>query len=173
MKTINLHLKTVLYLMFFASIIGCDPSDKEKSGANADSTEVSSSANLAQIKAEIQTLENAWAVADNARDTDAVMAFYAEDAISMSNNSPMLSGKAAIRKEISKSLAKRPKGNVIMYDVMEVFGDENTITETGKSNVSDSTGNVIYTGKYMAIWQKRDGKYICIRDIYNDDKKSN
>jgi len=23
----------------------------------------------------------------------------------------------------------------------------------------------------MAVWEKRDGKYICIRDIYNNDVK--
>ena len=27
------------------------------------------------------------------------------------------------------------------------------------------------TSKYMSLFEKRDGKYICIRDIYNNDKK--
>ncbi len=42
-----------------------------------------------------------------------------------------------------------------------------TITRNGYTK--DASGKVIRTGKYMAIWEKRDGKYICIRDIYNDD----
>ena len=39
------------------------------------------------------------------------------------------------------------------------------------AKITDATGKVTYTGKYMAIWEKRDGKYICLRDISNDDAK--
>ena len=69
------------------------------------------------------------------------------------------------------SLAKRPKGATTAYDALDVFGCENYATETGKITRKDSTGKIISTGKYMAIWEKRDGKWICIRDIGNDDEK--
>ena len=117
-------------------------------------------------------MENSWAEADNARDTNAVAAFYADDAVSMVNNKPMLVGKAAIKQEIAASLAKRAKGATVAYDIIEVFGDENTVTEVGKITVKDASGKVTYTGKYMAVWEKRNGIYICIRDISNDDVKA-
>lgn len=124
-----------------------------------------------KVKTEIQALETAWAAADNARDAKAIAAFYADDAVILSNNRPMLSGKEAIQKDIEEGMAKRVKGATIAYDIVDVFGDENTVTEVGKITTKDSTGRVTYTGKYMAIWQKRDVKYVCIRDISNDDAK--
>lgn len=124
-----------------------------------------------KVKTEIQALETAWAAADNARDAKAIAAFYADDAVILSNNRPMLSGKEAIQKDIEEGMAKRVKGATIAYDIVDVFGDENTVTEVGKITTKDSTGRVTYTGKYMAIWQKRDGKYVCIRDISNDAKE--
>jgi len=126
---------------------------------------------MAAVKAEIQALENAWAAADNARDANAVAAFYADDAMSMSNDKPTISGKTAILAEITEGFAKKAAGSTVTYEVQEVFGDENLVTEIGKSTVKDAAGNVTSTGKYMAVWEKRDGKYICIRDIYNNDAK--
>ncbi|MFO7674039.1 MAG: SgcJ/EcaC family oxidoreductase [Lutibacter sp.] len=126
-------------------------------------------ADMANIKAEIQGLESDWAAADNARNANAVAAFYSDDAISMSNNAPMLKGKAAIQKDIEQNLAKKIQGETVAYETIEVFGDGNTVTEIGTAISKDASGKVIRTGKYMAVWEKRDGKYICIRDIYNSD----
>jgi len=36
----------------------------------------------------------------------------------------------------------------------------------------DAAGKVTATGKYMAVWEKRDGKWLCIRDIGNEDAKT-
>jgi len=126
---------------------------------------------MAAVKAEIQALENAWAAADNARDANAVATFYADDAHSMSNDKPTIVGKAAILEDMHAGLAKKAVGTTVVYKTQEVFGDENTVTELGISTVTDAAGKVILTGKYMAVWEKRDGKYICIRDIYNNDVK--
>ena len=73
---------------------------------------------------------------------------------------------------IAASIAKRAKGATIAYDIIDVFGDENTVTEVGKTTKKDASGKVTYTGKYMAVWEKRNGKYICVRDISNDDVKA-
>lgn len=126
---------------------------------------------LAKMKTEIQALETAWANASNARDAAAILAFYADDAVSMSDDKPMFVGKAAIQKDSETWFAKSEEGSKITYEVMDVFGDENLITETGTGTVKDATGKVTYTGKYMAIWEKRNGKWMCIRDISNDDAK--
>jgi len=83
----------------------------------------------------------------------------------------MLVGNAAIKKDLETSLAKRPKGSTVSYDVMDAYGEGNYATEAGKTTRKDSTGKIISTGKYLAIWEKRDGKWICIRDIGNEDAK--
>jgi len=32
-------------------------------------------------------------------------------------------------------------------------------------------GNVMKTGKYISLFEKLNGKYVCIRDNYNEDQK--
>lgn len=168
MKKLNSSVITTVCLAVSLFVIGCSaPAPKPAES----SVQVESKPDMAAIKAEIQVLESSWAAADNARDANAVAAFYADDALSMSNDKPTLVGKAAILADITSSLAKKAAGSTVSYEVLEVFGDDKVVTEVGKSTSKDASGNVISTGKYMAVWEKRDGKFICIRDIYNNDKK--
>ena len=161
-----------LWMLVAVLMIGCNTTETKPVEAQAPAAVEAAKPDMGKVKAEIQALESAWAVADNARDVDAVAAFYADDAVSLLNNKPLAAGKEALRKDIAGSLAGKAKGATVSYDVTEVFGDENTVTEIGKITSKDADGKVIYSGKYMAIWQKRDGKYICIRDISNDDVKA-
>jgi len=150
------HFKFATVCVAFSCLaIGCNSNPAEKTETADKATEaaqpIETKPDLAKIKADIQALENAWATADNARDANALVAFYSDDAVSMANNTPMLVGKAAIQKDIEMSLAKRASGSTTSYEIMDVFGDENTVTEVGKIIRKDSTGKMIYTGKYMAI----------------------
>jgi len=157
-------------LFFFAGACN-EPADKT-SEVKLDTNEtVPSKIDNHKLKAEIQAVENEWANADNARDVNALAAFYSDDAVSLANNRPMLTGNAAIKKDLEESIAKRPKGVITSYDVLDAFGCANYATEVGKTTRKDSTGKIISTSKYMALWEKRDGKWICIRDIGNDDVK--
>lgn len=124
---------------------------------------------LAKIKAEIQAEENAFAAA---KDGAAVAEFYTADAITMPDDKPMLRGKAAIAQDANEYMAKRPAGATASFETLEVFGDEHLVTEIGKSTHKDAEGEVVFSGKYMAIWEKRNGKWLTIRDISNDDAKS-
>jgi uncharacterized protein (TIGR02246 family) len=173
MKKMNPFKSAVLCIAVSCLALGCNNAAEDKKAAATTETAapVVAKPDMAKLKATIQTLESSWAAADNARDTNAIAAFYADDAISLSNNKPMLKGKAAILNDIKESLAKRPKGSVVSYDIIDVFGDEQTVTEIGTSTQKDAAGKILNTGKYMAIWENRSGKYICIRDIYNDDVK--
>lgn len=174
MKKMNLlKFATLCFALSFLTV-GCNNAAEDKTAATT-ATEVTPPAavttDMAKLQATVQALENSWAAADNARDTNAIAAFYADDAISLSNNKPMIKGKAAILIDIKEGLTKRPKGSVVSYDVMDVFGNEQTVTETGTSTQKDATGKILNMGKYMAIWENRGGKYVCVRDIYNDDVK--
>ena len=126
---------------------------------------------MAQVRSEIQAVENTWAAALNARDLNALMAMYSEDAVSMSDNEPMHVGKAAIQQSQTAEFATMPKGMTFTFETMDVFGGADVVTETGKTTYKDAAGKVTGTGKYMAIFEKRDGKYLCIREIYNKDTK--
>ncbi|MCL6259404.1 DUF4440 domain-containing protein [Aquiflexum sp. TKW24L] len=154
--------------------IGCSaPAPEEAAAPEVMAPTVAAEPDMGAIKAEIQALETAWAAADNAGDVPALLAFYADDAVSMGSGTPMAVGKAAIQKELEASMAKRTAGHTVTYEVLDVFGDENTITEVGKTTRKDASGKVVSSGNYMAIWEKRNGKYICVRDISNNGPTQN
>lgn len=126
---------------------------------------------MVKVKAEIKAIEDAWAAASNAEDVATIVGFYADDAISMNDDKPMLVGKAAIQKGVEEEMARHKENDKVVFETLDLYGDENRVTEVGKTTLTDSTGKVIYTGKYMAVWEKRNGKWLTIRDISNDDAK--
>jgi len=126
-------------------------------------------ADLTQVKSDIQDLENAWAAALNTQDIDALMALYADDAVSMPDGAPMLAGKDAIRKQQEQEFANTPAGRTYSFEVLDVYANGNTVTETGKSTYQDAAGKVTGTGKYMVVWEKQGDNYLCVREIYNGD----
>ncbi len=171
MKKVTQFKCATACVVFFFFAVGCSQSTSDETANKKSETEQATTekADPARLKAEIQERETAWSVADNARDVNTMAAFYADDAISLSSGKPMIVGNAAIKKDMEEGLAKRPKGTKVSYEVMDVYGSDNYATEVGKTTRMDSNGKVISTGKYMAIWEKRNGKWICIRDIYNED----
>lgn len=133
MKQLSLFKFTTACAVLLFLTIGCnDTSDKTTEAKTDSTTTAQPKPDNEKLKAEIQALENEWANADNARDVNALAAFYSDDAVSLSNNKPMLSGNAAIKKDMEESMAKRAKGTVIAYDVIDAFGCENYVTEVGK-----------------------------------------
>ena len=126
---------------------------------------------MSKIKDEIQALNTAWANAANAKDAATILDLYADDAISMPDDAPALVGKSAIQKDMEADFASSRIRKTVTYETVEVFGDEKRVTETGTVIAKDATGKVAYTEKYMTLWEKRNGKWVCIRDIYNDDAK--
>lgn len=127
---------------------------------------------MAKVKTEIQAIATKWAAAENARDAKTVATFYADDAIRLVNGNPMISGKAAILKSLEDELANTPEGSTISIETLEVFGNETDVIEVGKLTQKDASGKVIYAGKYLTYWQNRNGKYLAVRDMTNDDAKT-
>jgi ketosteroid isomerase-like protein len=115
-------------------------------------------------------MEDAFAAASNARDAESVVKYYSDDAHTMPPNAPTLVGKAAILERMKKNVAEDEDGATERFEILDVFAAGNYATEVGKyiRTAKDGTEK---TGKYVSIFEKRDGKYICIRDIYNDDAK--
>jgi ketosteroid isomerase-like protein len=126
---------------------------------------------MSKIEAEIKAIEDAWAAASTAKDVATIVGFYADDAISMNDDQPMQLGKAAIQKGVEEEMARRKGNTTAAFETLDLYGDENRVTEVGKTTITDNTGKVVYTGKYMAVWEKRNGKWLTIRDMSNDDAK--
>lgn len=125
--------------------------------------------NLDSVKAQIMAMEDAYAVASNAKDADGVAKYYAADAESMADGEPTRVGMDAIKAGIQREMDTDTTGGTISFATTGVWASGNYAVETGTSTVKDSTGNVLHSGKYMTLFELRDGKYIAIRDIWNSD----
>ena len=165
--------KTILLPVITAGILllaSCEQK-KEKDDAVQTTVSASTKSDLAQVRSEIAALENQWAAAINAKDINAMMALYADDAVSMQDGGPSLVGKAAIQKKQEMDFAAPAKYASIGFETTDVYAQGDVVTEVGKTMYKDSTGKITGSGKYMAIFEKKDGKYVCIREIYNSDTK--
>jgi ketosteroid isomerase-like protein len=123
-----------------------------------------------KIKAEIEAIEAKMAEMYNLRSA-ASEEYYAEDAISFSQNRPPLVGKFAIDKSLKDDLTSFNKGDKISFSANEIFpsNDGEQVVEIGSYKVVDSTNNTIFRGNYMSLFVKREGKYVCIRDMGASD----
>ena len=167
-------MKKTMLLIGYASCVllfaSCKEDEKKETAAATTVTEPAK-ADIAQIRSEIVAIETAWAAAQNAKDVNALMAMYADDAVSMPDGEPMLSGKAAIQKKQEADFAKPAKYASIAFETVDVYAQGDVVTEVGKTMYKDAAGKTAGAGKYMAVYEKRDGKYLCIREIYNQDSK--
>ena len=165
--------KTILFPVYAACVLmfaACNEPAKEETPAAPAVTETPKP-DMAKIKADIQAVENAWAAAQNAKDVNALMAMYADDAVSMPDGEPLLTGKAAIQKKQEADFAKPAKYASVAFETVDVYAQGDVVTEVGKTMYKDAAGKTIGGGKYIAVFEKRDGKYLCIREIYNQDSK--
>ena len=165
--------KTILLVTYVSCVLlfaSCQEAEKKETTAEVTVAEPAKP-DLTQIRSEIVAIETAWAAAQNAKDVNALMALYAEDAVSMPDGEPMVTGKAAIQKKQEADFAKPSTYASIAFETLDVYAQGNVATEVGKTMYKDAAGKTTGGGKYMAVYEKRDGKYLCIREIYNKDSK--
>ena len=121
-----------------------------------------------QIKKEIQAKEDAFAEIYNTGELKNI-GYYADDATTFFPNRPPLVGKEAII-EFYKS-AITSVTDKISFTSKDIFisNDGNQVVEIGYFKVVDSTNTPINSGNYMSLFEKRDGKYVCVRDMSTSD----
>ena len=121
-----------------------------------------------QIKKEIQAKEDAFAEIYNTGELKNI-GYYADDATTFFPNRPPLVGKDAIV-EFYKS-AITSVTDKISFTSKDIFisNDGNQVVEIGYFKVVDSTNTPINSGNYMSLFEKRDGKYVCVRDMSASD----
>ena len=121
-----------------------------------------------QVKAEIQAIEDNFALTFNNRNADS-LTYYAEDAISYFSGQEPLVGIEAIHSHIEKEIMEFPEGANIYFETKEIYvsDDGNYVAEIGAHKLVDSTGIILQKGHYVSFFVKRDGKYVCTRDMAN------
>ncbi len=121
-----------------------------------------------QIKKEIQAKEDEFAALyDSGQLKD--IGYYADDATSFFQNRPPLVGKDSIVAFLRSDL--NANSNIISFKTNDVFvsSDGNQVVEVGYFKLVDSASTIINTGNYMSLFEKRNGKYVCVRDMSASD----
>lgn len=121
-----------------------------------------------QVKNEIQAKENEFAATYNSREVKQI-GYYADDATTFFQNRAPLVGKKAIVEFLKSDMSAN--SNKITFTTKEVFvsNDGNMVVEIGNFKVVDSADTPVNTGNYMSMFEKRDGKYVCVRDMSASD----
>ena len=158
MKT-KIALAALLCLMSLLS--ACDTNKSETTSIVIDKE---------QIKKEIQARENEFAETYNSGIPKSI-GYYSDDAVSFTQNRAPLVGKEAIVEYLFGSINQTTQSNKISFTTNEVFvsNDGNQVVEIGYYKVVDSTNTDVNTGNYMVLFEKRNGRYVCVRDMSASD----
>jgi ketosteroid isomerase-like protein len=148
----------ILFLSAMSLLISCSPKKAEPVAAVVIDKE--------QVKKEIQGIENKFASVYSHRNLDS-LTYYADDAVSYFVGQEPISGKAAIHKFIEEDLKDFPVGAKIVNQTLEVYvtADGNNVAEVGAYQQIDSTGKILQNGHYFSFFAKRNGQYVCTRDM--------
>ena len=135
---------------------------------NAKEAEPISATAKEQIKKEIQEKEDAFAELYNKGELKDI-GYYADDATSFFQNRAPLVGKPAIIAFLKENIVDNT--DKISFKTNEVFvsSDGNMVLEVGSFTVVDSANVPFNTGNYMTLFEKRNGKYVALRDMSASD----
>jgi ketosteroid isomerase-like protein len=160
----NKIVKGVLFVSTITVMFACNTKKEEPIATPAAAVIVDKE----QLKKDIQAKEDEFAATYNAGEEKNI-GYYADDATSFYPNRAPLVGKQAIIEFLKQNLISNT--DKISYQTNEVFpsNDGNQIVEVGYFKLSDSSNNVINTGNYMSLFEKRNGKYVCVRDMSTSD----
>jgi len=153
-------LMFVLMLLITVGFISCDSKEStvtaKESGFSLDSA-----------KAAIATLNDGfgpnWAKGDSVAFGNA----YTSDAQVYVPNMERLSGTSNIVDFFGGGYRWGIRGGKLTTD--EVIGGPEFVAETGKYEITDSSGKTMDKGKYLALWKQENGKWKMYRDMWNSD----
>ena len=117
-----------------------------------------------QIKKDIQAREDEFAAIYNGAEMKNI-GYYADDATTFFPNRAPLVGKQAIVEFLKNDLISNT--DKLSFKTNEVFvsSDGLQIVELGYFKLVDSANTTLNSGNYMSLFEKRDGKYVCLRDM--------
>jgi len=127
-----------------------------------------------ELKSKISKINQEMAKAMIEGNYEKNLSLYAEDAISMPNNSKMLEGKAAIKKSNEEMIAMGIKIKSFSTTILHVNTCANMVMEIGNFKIGLSVPGVPNdmeeAGKYLTVWeQQADGSLKIKLETWNSD----
>jgi uncharacterized protein (TIGR02246 family) len=150
----------LLSLFACALLVSCEARNNKLNGA-------------ADAAAAVRALDEQWSAAAAKNDLDSTVAFYADDAVLLPPNAPIVQGRKAIRDMWAGLISP---GVSLSWKATKVeaadSGELAYLYGTYADSAPDAKGGppVHDTGKILEIWKKQaDGNWKCIVDTYNSD----
>lgn len=160
--------RPLLYCLSFLIAVTFTSCINSEAEANSETVEEANAANQADIKAYIRAMEDTLAMAYNKKDVSLFEKFYGPGAITYGEGREQLFGKKNIVNHFKKNVAQDTNlTRTFSYQTIDVFAADNLAVETGRWEEMDKEGNEVDHGFYMVVFEKQDGRYVSIRDIWN------
>jgi ketosteroid isomerase-like protein len=149
-----LNMKNLLFFLILSVCLGaCTSSQKQFDLANA--------------KKEIEAINLEMASYISKSDSVGLASAYSKEGALMLSNRPTVSGQENITRAwgdiINAGVSK------MTLTTLDVWGNEEYITEEGLISIETKDGTLLDKGKYLVLWKKEDGKWKLHRDISNSD----
>jgi uncharacterized protein (TIGR02246 family) len=121
--------------------------------------------------AAVRAIQDSWYKAYNAGDGSAIAALYAEDAVLSPPNKPAARGGASIREFYVKDAADfaTTGATAAQGATSDVGASGDLAWQWGTFTVTDKSGATLDSGKFTTLFQRKDGKWMIIRDTWNSD----
>ena len=127
----------------------------------------------AAITAAVDSLNNAFVAAVTARDTSAVVNFYASDALILPAGSPRVEGHDAIR-AFCVGFLQTPGLEFQLTSVRPIIAEAgDVVIDVGSyaMKYTDAKGKTVEdVGKFVTVLKKVDGEWKLLVDTFNSDK---
>jgi len=113
-----------------------------------------------------------WLAAETAKDIPAIVSFYANDAVEMPSNTPLIRGRDAIRDWYQQWLTPAGVSMVFATTNVAVAQSCDFAVEQGtyKFTQSSPRGSTVDMGKYVTLWKKIGGKSLVAVDTATSDQ---
>lgn len=168
----SFKLVAVLFFLALVTISGCaQPVTEAEPAAGVEPAAAEQVATQAELEAQVREANSAWEDAYQAGDLERLMELYAEDAVSMPPNLPIVEGKAAIEADFRQFFEEfTVERQFSLMDLM-VAGDmavrrgEWTQTFTPKAGGEPITE----VGRCQVVFKRIGGEWLIETEIWNTE----
>jgi ketosteroid isomerase-like protein len=143
------------------SFSSCHPEDNEKTTGTKNMT---APLDKEWARSFIDSINLKFTEQFRARDTVALASHYWPDAELLFANSEPIKGKDIL---LTWGAMTHMGIKDFTFSTTDITGDNGFLIETGKYEMKDEKGALVDKGKYVVVWQNRNGEWKLYRDIGN------
>ena len=151
----------IAVLLISVCICSCNPGDTEK-GVNTKTSTIPFDSRWA--KSFIDSINGKFTDQFRAADSVALASHYWPDAEILLSNSEAIKGDKILP---TWGAMTRMGIKDFIFSTTDIKGNSEFLIETGNYEMKDEKKNVVDKGKYVVVWQQRNGEWKLYRDIGN------